>query len=98
MIFTPSLNEIGLLVLVKKIFKKFQCIFTLLLLFPLGKGCSPSFVQFRIPPRMICAKSGQNWPNDSGKVENVKVYRRTARQMDDRQQAIKKAHLSFQLR
>jgi hypothetical protein len=51
--------EIGLLVL-EKIFKNFQCIFTLLLLSPLGKEQSPSFEQFRIPSpsRMICAKSG----------------------------------------
>jgi hypothetical protein len=36
--------------------------------------------------RMICAKCGQNWP------------RRTDGRTDDRQQAIRKAHLSFQLR
>jgi hypothetical protein len=39
----PSLIEIGLLVLEKKIFKNFQCIFTFLLLSPHGKGQSPSF-------------------------------------------------------
>jgi hypothetical protein len=44
----PSLIEIGLLVLEKKI-KNFQCIFTLLLLSPLGDGQPPSFEQFRIP-------------------------------------------------
>jgi hypothetical protein len=44
---------------------------------------------------MICAKSGQNWPNGSGEeIENVKVYRKT----DDGQGAVKKAHLSLQLR
>jgi hypothetical protein len=43
------LIEIGLLVLEKKIFLKFQNIFTLLLLSPLGVGQSPSFEQFRIP-------------------------------------------------
>jgi hypothetical protein len=43
------LIEIGLLVLEKKIFKNFQCIFTLLLLSPLGDGQPPSFEQFRIP-------------------------------------------------
>jgi hypothetical protein len=37
--------EFGLLVLEKKIFKKFQCIFTLSLLSPLGEGLSPSFEQ-----------------------------------------------------
>jgi hypothetical protein len=40
--FVPSLIEFGLLVL-EKIFKKCQCIFTLLLLSPLGEGQSPSF-------------------------------------------------------
>jgi hypothetical protein len=40
-----------------------------------------------------------NWPSGSGEdVENVKVYRRTARQTDARKQAIRKAYLSFQLR
>ena len=34
----PSLIEIGLLVLEEKIFKDFQCIFTLLLLFPDREG------------------------------------------------------------
>jgi hypothetical protein len=43
------LIEIGLLVLEKKIFKTFQCIFTLLLLSLLGERQSPSFEQFRIP-------------------------------------------------
>jgi hypothetical protein len=45
----PSLIEIGLLVLEKNIFKNFQCIFTLLLLSPLGHGQPTSFEQFRIP-------------------------------------------------
>jgi hypothetical protein len=43
------LIEIGLLVLKKNIFKNFWCIFTLLLLSPLGQGRSLSFEQFRIP-------------------------------------------------
>jgi hypothetical protein len=37
----PSLIEIGQLLL--------ESIFTLLLLFPLGEGQSPSFQEFRIP-------------------------------------------------
>jgi hypothetical protein len=45
----PSFIEIDLLVLEKKIFFKFQNIFTLLLLSPLGERQSPSFEQFRIP-------------------------------------------------
>jgi hypothetical protein len=47
--FMPSLIEIGLLDLEKKSFKKFQCIFILLWLSPLGEGQPPSFEQFRIP-------------------------------------------------
>jgi hypothetical protein len=43
----PSLIEIGLLVLEKKIFENFQCIFTLLS--PFGEERSPLFEQFRIP-------------------------------------------------
>jgi hypothetical protein len=43
--FVPSLIEIGLLVPEKKIFKNFQCIFTISLLSPLGiRGC-PSYEQ-----------------------------------------------------
>jgi hypothetical protein len=42
------LIDIGPLIL-KKIFKNFQCIFTLLWLSPLGEGQSPSFEQFRMP-------------------------------------------------
>jgi hypothetical protein len=75
----------------------FQCMFTLLLLSPLGKRHSLSLEQTWIPfpKRMICAKSGKNWPGGSGEeVENVKLYRRT----DDWQQAIRKAQLSFQLK
>jgi hypothetical protein len=41
--FVPSMIEFGLLVL--KIFKNFQCIFTLSLLSPLEEGKSPSFEQ-----------------------------------------------------
>jgi hypothetical protein len=54
--FVQSLIEIGRLVL-EKIFKNVQYIFTLLLLSPLGRKQSPSFVQSRSPPlKMICAK------------------------------------------
>jgi hypothetical protein len=45
----PSFIEFGLLVLEKKIFKNFQCIFTLLLLSPLWARQSPSFEQTWIP-------------------------------------------------
>jgi hypothetical protein len=71
------LIEFGLLVLEKKIFKNFQCIFTLSLLSPLGEELSPSFKVNSLQQRMICAKSCQNWPSGSGEVENVKVDRQT---------------------
>jgi hypothetical protein len=59
-------------------FFKFQCIFTLLLLSPLEQGRSSLNNLKPLSLRMICAKSGQNWPSVSGEeVENVKVYRRT---------------------
>jgi hypothetical protein len=50
------LIEFGLLVLEKTFFFKFQCIFTLLLLSPLGEGQSPSFEQTRIssPKEDLC--------------------------------------------
>jgi hypothetical protein len=43
------LIEISLLVL-EKIFEKSQCIFTLLLSFPLGEGQSPHFNNLEFPP------------------------------------------------
>jgi hypothetical protein len=43
------LIEFGQLVLEKKIFKNFQCIFTRLLLSPLGEGLFPSFEQTWVP-------------------------------------------------
>jgi hypothetical protein len=43
------LIEFGQLVPDKKIFKNFQCIFTLSLLSPLGDGQSPSFEKFETP-------------------------------------------------
>ena len=49
-------------------------------------------------PRMLCAKFGWNWPSGSGEEdENVKSLH-TYTQMDDGQQAIRKGHLSYQLR
>jgi hypothetical protein len=44
------LIEFGQLVLEKMIFKNFQCIFIVLLLFPLGEGQSPSFKKLESPP------------------------------------------------
>jgi hypothetical protein len=51
--FVPSLIEFGLLVLEKKMFKKFQCIFTLSLLSPLGDGQSTSYEETWNPSPQI---------------------------------------------
>ena len=48
-LFVQSLIDFGLLVLEKRIFKNFQCIFTLSLLSPLGEALFPSFEQTWIP-------------------------------------------------
>ena len=49
-------------------------------------------------PRMICAKFDWNWSNVSEEEdENVKSLQ-TDRQMDNKQQVIRKTNLSFQLR
>ena len=92
----PSLVEIGLLVLEKKILKNFQYFLLFCDYLPLEKSNPLDFNNLESPPlRMICAKFGYNWPSGFGEeVENVKVYRQT----DDRQQAIRIAHLSFQFR
>jgi hypothetical protein len=46
---------------------------------PLGKRVPFHLNNLESPTlKMICAKSGQNWPSGSGEeVENVKVYRQT---------------------
>jgi hypothetical protein len=68
------LNEIGSLVLEKKIFKNFQYIFTLLLLSPLGKGGNLLMNNSESPSlKMICANFGYNWPSGSGEDENVNI-------------------------
>jgi hypothetical protein len=95
----PSLIEIGQLVLEKKIFKYFECIFTFLLFcdyLPLEKGNPLHLNNLESPPPKddLC----QVWLE----VENVKVYRQTdgqtGGQRTDGQRAIRIAHLSFQLR
>ena len=69
--FVPNLVEIGPAVLEKKHFKFRQCIFTISLLSPLGKGLGPSFEQtwILITPRRHCAKFGWNWPSESGEED-----------------------------
>ena len=49
-------------------------------------------------PSMLCAKFCRNWPSGSGEEdENVKSLQ-TDERTDDGRQAIKKTHLSLQLR
>ena len=68
--------------------------FTISQLSPLGNERGPSFEQTLNPlhPRMLCTKFGWNWPSSSGEDENVKSLQTDGH---DRQQAIRKAHLSF---
>ena len=67
--FVPSLVEISVVVLEKKIFSEFgQCIFAILLLAPLWNGCGPSFEQTwenlnLLHPRMHCVKFDWNLPS-----------------------------------
>ena len=66
--------KIGQMVMEKKNFKFWQCIFATSLSSPLGKGRGPSFEKKLNPPhqRMLCAPLGSNWPNGSGgEDENV---------------------------
>ena len=72
----------------EKIFKLPQCIFTISSLCPLGKGRGPLFVQTWIFLTEGCAKFG---------MENTKICKVHRRKQIDRQQLIRKTHLSFQL-
>ena len=95
--FVPSLVEIGPVVLKKKIFKVCQCIFAISLLSHLGKGWGPSFEQTWILITQGCFVPSlvEIGPVVLEKKRKMwKVYRQT----DNGQQAIRKAHLSFQLR
>ena len=79
-----------------------QCNFTISPLSPLGEERGPAFEQTWIPSTQGCfvpslVEIGQVILEK--KLKMWKVYRRTDRQTtDDRQQVIRKAHLSFQLR
>jgi hypothetical protein len=100
--FVPSLIEIGLLIL-EKIFKNFQCIFTLLWLSPFGEGQSPSLKNLESPPHkddlcQVCLKLVQWFWRRSRNCKSLQTDGRTDGQKDDGQRAIRKAHWSFQLR
>ena len=81
-------------------------VFTLSLLSSLRRWRGPS-LNFLLHPRMLCTKFGWNWSNDSG--ERKMKWKRTRKlkmltdwwsdgQTDDGQQAIRDAHVTFQLR
>ena len=46
---------------------------------------------------MLCFEFGRNWPSGSWEEDENVESLQTGGQTDDRQQAIRKAHLSFQL-
>ena len=78
--------KVGQMVMEKKNFKFWQCIFATSLSSPLGKGRGPSFEKKLNPPhqRMLCAPLGSNWPNGSGgEDENVNSLQ-TDRQSTDK--------------
>ena len=89
-------GRISPVVLEKKIFKFRQCIFAISFLFPLAwKRAGPFYLnKLESPsPKDVYAKFVQNWPSGSWEEdENMKCLK------TDGQQAIRKAHLSFQLR
>ena len=91
--FVTSFVEIGPVILEDKIFKCGQRIFALLLLFHLWKKCDPAFKQNWFPltfvPKLV--EIGQVVLEKNMKM--WKVYRLT-----DRQQEIRKIHLSFKLK
>ena len=95
--FVPSLVKTGPVVL-QKIFKCCQCIFTISLLSPHGEGHGLSFEQTWFSPTQGCfvpslVKIGLVVLQKS---KTWKVYRLTDGQTD-KQQAIRKAHLSFRI-
>ena len=93
----PSLIEIGPLVLEKKIFKNFQNFLLFCDYLPLGKGNPLHFNNLEsTPPKddlcQVWLKLAQRFWRRSRKCK------RTDGRTDDRQRAIRIAHLSFQLR
>ena len=97
--------EISQVVLKKKIFKVQQFMFAISLSSPLKKGRGPSFEQTWIPITQGCfepslVKIGPVVLKKKSKIGKVyrRTDRRTNRQTDDGRQAIRKGHLSFQLR
>jgi hypothetical protein len=97
------LIEFGLLVLENKIFKNFQCIFTLLLLSPLGEGdpLHLNTLETPLPKDDLCQiwlKLAHWFWRRSKKCKSLQTDGQTVGRTDDGQSAIRIAHLSFQLR
>ena len=102
--FVPSLVEINPLVIVKKILKYRQCIFVISLLSFLGYGRGLSLEQTWIPLTQGC--SVQSLVENTSvvlkkRINMLKNYNQTDGRIDgqsDGRQAIRKAHLSFNLK
>ena len=97
--FVPSLVKIKPLVLLKKIFFISLMRFCyIVIIFPWKTAGSFIWTNLNpLHPRMLCAKFGWNWLDGSWEQDkNVKSFQND-RWKDDRQQAIRKAHWSFQL-
>ena len=82
----PSLVEICLVVLEKRIFYFRQCIFRYFKVISPCKRVGPFFWTNLnlLHPRILCAKFGWNWPSGSGEDENVERLQTDDRLMDRR--------------
>ena len=91
--FVPSLVENSHVVLERKIFKACLCIFAISSLSPLGKGRGSLFEQASNPftKKSLCKVLLKlaKWFEEDGNVKSLQT---------DRRQAIRNAHLYFQLR
>ena len=102
--FVPSLVEIGTVVLEKKIFTVRQCSFRYFIIISLWKReWSPIWANLILPRRTAQGCFVRSLVEIDSvvfekKMKMWKVYRQTYRRTDDRQQTIRKDHLSFQVR
>ena len=98
----PSLIEIGMLVLEKKIFLNFQYFLLFCDYLPLEKSNPLRFNNLECPPPkddlcQVWLKLAQRFWR-SRKCKSLQTDGQTDGKTDDRQRAIRIAHLSFQLR
>jgi hypothetical protein len=92
-----SLIDFGQLIPGIKISKISQCTFPFLYHLSLEKGAALNLNLNHFHPKYIWAKFGPNWPSGSGvDVENVKSLQTD--KATNRQTAIRKTHLSIELR